>query len=155
MAFNIFQKSTNKKPADGSSRRRSGSSVARKNKTAVAKQDAVQDVVVEAKSKNRAQEKNTMASRYLVSPHISEKASTLQTPARDTSGASYTFRVTKTANKQLLKKAVEDRYDVKVVSVRIINTRAKEVRRGKITGHKPGYKKAIVTLLPGNTIEQL
>lgn len=155
MAFNIFQKSSNKKSAIRSSRAKSDAGAVRKNKVVAAKQGAAQDIAVEKNPAQRVQEKNIMASRYLISSHISEKASAMQAPSGGSVGASYVFRVTKTANKHLLKKAVGDRYDVKVVSVRIMNTRDKEVRRGKIIGHKPGYKKAIVTLFPGNTIEQL
>ena len=51
------------------------------------------------------------------------------------------------------KKAVEGKYGVAVSSVNILNTKPKAVRLGRIEGVRPGYKKAIVTLVEGDKIE--
>ena len=87
----------------------------------------------------------------IVAPHISEKASLL---AAASGGAQYVFRVSLRATKLLLKKAVQDRYAVKVRSVRVIRAQGKSTRRGAIVGHKPDFKKAIVALEPGQTIPE-
>jgi len=65
----------------------------------------------------------------------------------------YTFKVVKTATKPQIKTAVERAFGVKVKSVNTLNTKAKDRRVGKYTGKTKTYKKAIVTLETGNTIE--
>lgn len=154
MAFNFFQKFSQKKGLPKASIGRADKSPG-KAKTSESKDVVKKESTEKTVIKQRPHEKNIFASKYIVSPHISEKASLLQEISTENVGPSYVLRATKGATKHLLKKSVEDRYDVKVQSVRIINTPDKEVRRGKIVGRKSGYKKAIVTLRPGNTIEQL
>lgn len=80
-------------------------------------------------------------------PHITEKT----TKAAEEN--KYIFSVAMLANKVKIKRAVEDRYKVKVERVNIINMPGKERRRGKISGWKPGVKKAIITLKEGQKIE--
>ena len=58
----------------------------------------------------------------------------------------YTFEVDKNANKIMIKKAVEEVFNVKVVSVNTINVRAKEKRLGTSVGKTASWKKAIVTI---------
>jgi large subunit ribosomal protein L23 len=67
----------------------------------------------------------------------------------------YTFEVDRRANKKQVKEAVETVFDVEVERVRIINMPAKRVRRygRREVVRKPGWKKAIVTLSPGDRIE--
>lgn len=65
----------------------------------------------------------------------------------------YTFEVDKLANKHMVKEAVEDIFDVEVTAVNIINVRGKTRRTGRQTGRTRDWKKAIVTLLPGQSIE--
>lgn len=68
----------------------------------------------------------------------------------------YSFVVSKDVNKIEIKKAVEDRYQVTVEAVNTIVMPAKEksrsTRAGLIRGRKPSYKKAIVTLSEGESI---
>lgn len=70
----------------------------------------------------------------------------------------YTFKVAPDANRIAVAAAVEDHFEVTVTSVHIMNVkpRAKRdrMRRGRV-GRKPGYKKAIVTLQEGDTIDVL
>jgi len=87
----------------------------------------------------------------VVAPHISEKASLL---AASSGGAQYVFKVSLRATKLLLKKAISDHYNVKVLSVRVLRTEGKMRRRGAAVGHKPGFKKAIITLEAGQTIPE-
>ena len=56
-------------------------------------------------------------------------------------------------NKTEAKKSVEKIYGVKVRSVKILNMPGKEKRLGRIIGRVPGFKKAIVTLEKGQSIE--
>lgn len=66
----------------------------------------------------------------------------------------YTFEVDRRANKMQVKDAVETVFDVKVVNVNIINIPAKMGRYGRnVITKKPAWKKAVVTLAPGNTIQ--
>jgi len=59
---------------------------------------------------------------------------------------SYTFVVNKNANKIMIKKAIEEIYDVAVDSVRTMNCRGKLKRQGRTQGYTPSYKKAIIKL---------
>jgi len=84
----------------------------------------------------------------LLRPVISEK-STLETERNN-----YTFAVARHANKFLIKSAVEAEFKVKVLDVRIVSVRSKQKRRGRRTmGTVPGWKKAIVSIAPGDKIE--
>lgn len=90
-----------------------------------------------------------MQNNEIIKPHISEKSSNSR------GGFVYVFKSEKNANKISIKKAVADKYKVSVESVRILNTKPKERRRGNIVGQKPGYKKAIVQLKSGQEIKEL
>jgi len=68
----------------------------------------------------------------------------------------FTFEVAKEATKVLVKDAIETLFDVSVVRVNIINTPAKRSRRARsrrLLVRVAGYKKAIVTLAEGDTLE--
>ena len=94
------------------------------------------------------------APEIIIRPVVSEKSI-------DESGrGKYTFAVHKDANKIQIKAAVEELYKkegVTVVSVNVLTTKAKEkkrgTKRGRITGYTTPWRKAIVTLAPGQKIE--
>jgi len=68
----------------------------------------------------------------------------------------YTFEVIRGATKTLVKDAVETLFDVTVVNVNIMNAPAKRGRRARsrrLLVRDPGFKKAIVTLAEGDTLE--
>jgi len=68
----------------------------------------------------------------------------------------YVFEVASDATKSMVKDAIETLFDVKVLKVNIINAPAKRSRRARsrrLSVRKSGYKKAIVTLDPSDTIE--
>lgn len=65
----------------------------------------------------------------------------------------YTFIVDPDANKTEIKKAVEDIFKVKVLKVNTLNVKGKARRVRNIVGYRSDYKKAIVTLRPGDKIE--
>ena len=65
----------------------------------------------------------------------------------------YTFKVAKDATKTDIKKAVEEAFKVSVKSVNTLNTKSKSRRVGRYSGRTKTYKKAIVTLAEGSSIE--
>lgn len=81
-------------------------------------------------------------------PLITEKG----TLAKETANQ-VVFEVDRRANKIEIRKAVEDLFKVKVLQVRTLNFEGKEKRMGKITGKRSDWKKAYVTLAPGQTVE--
>ena len=87
--------------------------------------------------------------RVLRFPHTSEKATDLLEKDQ------YIFRVFPETNKIEIKKAIEKFYGINVLSVRIVNIPKKKKRLGRIVGFKPGYKKAIVKIKKGQTIDLL
>jgi len=64
-----------------------------------------------------------------------------------------TFAVDPRANKHEIQRAVEGLFDVRVVAVRTMRMPRKSRRVGKFMGRKPEWKKAIVRLAEGQTIE--
>ena len=65
----------------------------------------------------------------------------------------YTFKVDKRATKTQIKNEIERQFGVKVLNVNTLNTKPKARRVGRYTGNSKTYKKAIVTLAQGNSIE--
>ena len=82
----------------------------------------------------------------ILHPYVSEKASRLEGMNQ------YMFKVTRTANKPEVKKAIQNRYKVTVVAVNMINMPSKKRTVGRHVGIKAGFRKAIVTLAEGQTI---
>src|SRR4030095_3991124 len=91
-------------------------------------------------------------SEVLIKPILTEKANGQQDKLRR-----YAFKVSKQANKLEIKKAVEEFYGVNVVDVNTVVVPGKNKTRftkaGFIKGQKPGYKKAVVTIAEGDTID--
>jgi large subunit ribosomal protein L23 len=87
------------------------------------------------------------ASQVILAPIVSEKSY-----AGSTRG-SYTFKVHQDAHKTQIRQAVEELFDVKVTRVNVIKVQAKPKRRGLFRGTRPGWKKAVVQLRPGDTIQ--
>ena len=65
----------------------------------------------------------------------------------------FLFEVSRDANKIEIKRAIEAIFNVKVDSVRTIRVHGKPKRQGRYAGHRPDWKKAVVTLAKGSTIE--
>ena len=65
----------------------------------------------------------------------------------------YLFEVAAGANKIEIKQAVESIFSVKVRSVRTLRVHGKPKRMGRFAGHRSDWKKAVVTLQAGQTIE--
>ena len=83
----------------------------------------------------------------LLAPVVSEKSYSLIEDGK------YVFRVHRDAHKTQIRQAVEELFGVKVEGVNVLKVQAKPKRRGMIRGVKPGWKKAIVQLREGETIE--
>lgn len=64
-----------------------------------------------------------------------------------------TFEVDPRANRIEVQRAVEKIFNVKVADTRTMNVSGKVKRRGRILGKRRNWKKAIVTLMPGERIE--
>ena len=90
-----------------------------------------------------------MLEKILIAPYITEKTTALAQKNQ------YVFRVWQKANKNEIKKAIENLYKVKMMDVKIINVPAKRRRLGRISGWKKGFKKAIVRIKEGQKIEVL
>lgn len=88
--------------------------------------------------------------RIIQKPVLTEKAT-------DDSGHrnAYHFRVPVDANKIEIRQAVEHLFDVKVTSVNTARVRGKWRRRGYTAGNSPAWKRAMVSLKEGDTIEIL
>ncbi len=80
-------------------------------------------------------------------PLITEKSALLQAQGK------YLFEVNDKANKNQVKQAVEKAFKVKVTSVNMIRVPGKTRRLGQRRLQNPSWKKAIVTLKPGDKIE--
>ena len=65
----------------------------------------------------------------------------------------YTFKVHQDAHKTQVRQAVEELFEVKVEKVNILKVQSKPKRRGVFRGTRPGWKKAVVQLREGQTIE--
>ncbi len=92
------------------------------------------------------------ASDVLIKPILSEKANAQQEKLRR-----YAFRVAKDANKLEIQKAIETFYGVTVVKVNTVVVPGKNKTRftkaGLVKGRKPSFKKAMVTVAVGETID--
>lgn len=87
------------------------------------------------------------ARQIIIRPVITERSFDMQEYNR------FTFEVAKTASKIEIAKAVEEIFDVKVLKVNTVNVKSKKKRMRNIEGKTRTWKKAIVTLGEGDTIE--
>ena len=110
------------------------------------KEEDIKLVGKEAKGEPEAQGTGAYA-HVLIRPHISEKSSNL--------GAlnQYVFEVNPSATKLEVACAIKDLYGVRPSAVRTIQLSGKQLRFGKTAGATKAWKKAIVTLPAGKTID--
>ena len=83
----------------------------------------------------------------LLAPVVSEKSYSLIGDNK------YSFRIHPDAHKTQVRQAVEELFEVKVERVNIVKVQPKPKRRGMTRGTRSGWKKAVVTVAPGQTIE--
>ena len=84
----------------------------------------------------------------LLAPVVSEKSY-----AQIEESNTYSFRIHPDAHKTQVRQAVEELFNVKVLRVNVSKVQPKPKRRGAHKGVKPGWKKAVVQLRAGDTIE--
>jgi large subunit ribosomal protein L23 len=65
----------------------------------------------------------------------------------------FSFEVAPKANRVEIKRAIEDVFSVRVSAVRTLHIRGKLKRRGRVLGRRRSWKKAVVTLMPGERID--
>ena len=87
------------------------------------------------------------AGQIVLAPVVSEKS------YAGTADSVYTFKVHPDAHKTQVRQAVEELFEVKVARVNMVTVKSKPKRRGLSRGVRPGWKKAIVRLKPGYTIQ--
>ncbi len=91
-------------------------------------------------------------SEVLIKPILTEKANAQQDKLRR-----YAFKVAKKANKLEIKKAIENFYGVTVTGVNTAvvpgKNKSRFTKAGVISGRKPAYKKAFVTVAEGENID--
>ncbi len=83
----------------------------------------------------------------ILRPIVTEKTSFMKDGSNQ-----YVFEVSRDANKIEIAKAVERLFNVKVVSVRVMNMEGKKRRLGKFAGKRPDWRKAVVKLNPKDKI---
>jgi large subunit ribosomal protein L23 len=88
------------------------------------------------------------ARSIVLKPLVTEKGSRLREK-----GNKYLFKVANDANRLEIKRAVEEIFAVKVKNVKTLITHGKVKRMGRSAGQRPDWKKAIVTLQAGQTID--
>ncbi len=149
--LNIFKKGK-KKESKISLRAKAAGHEAKKAqvKTEIFKSSEKPQVEVK-KDKKKSRDERVLynAHKILKRPHVTEKATQLADVNK------YIFEVWPKASKAEVKKAVENVYNVTVLSVRMINIPRKKRRIGRSEGWRRGYKKALVRLKEGETIEVL
>ena len=84
----------------------------------------------------------------LIAPLVTEKTSLAMQNHNQ-----YTFRVRRDATKTDIRKAIELMFDVKVAGVQVVNEPGKTRRFGRTVGRTQDWKKAYVSLSPGQTID--
>ncbi len=134
MAFDLFKKEGKKKEKKAKSMPKEEVSI-NKNET-------------EEKAKFMPTGTSEGAYKVLKNFYVSEKASLLN------GFNQYVFKVFRSANKSQIRKQVEKLFSVKVKSVKVLNMPRKRRDLGKHPGFRSEFKKAIVVLEKGQTIEQ-
>ena len=86
--------------------------------------------------------------QVIIRPVISEKSYGLIETANQ-----YTFQVDKRANKNQIKRAIEEAFEVKVHKVNTVNVKSKPKRQGFYRGRTATWKKAVIRLAEGERIE--
>lgn len=111
------------------------------------KEETTEKKAVTTKKRKKVAVTDSVAYRILIKPRITEKAHTVLGLNK------YVFQVSMDATKVLVKKSVEEVYNVTVLSVNTVTIPAKKRNFGKSSGFKSSMKKAIVTLKKGDSIE--
>jgi large subunit ribosomal protein L23 len=90
----------------------------------------------------------TLQYDIIIRPVVTEKTNIQKEAANQV-----TFEVDRRANRIEVRRAIERIFNVRVTNVRTMQVRGKFKRRGRVLGKRRDWKKAIVTLRPGERIE--
>jgi len=112
----------------------------------MATKDLYKDETTKDETKKATGNKVSNAYKVLVKPLVTEKGANFATSNK------YLFAVANDTNKVEIKKAIEDVYGIKPTDVNVMNVLGKTKRFGRIKGKRKDWKKAIVTLPEGKTI---
>ena len=151
--FNKFKKAKDEEKVEPVvSASASGSAKTKKVKAVKSEESEKKEIKLEIEKEAKPEVKVKDQSKkeiygILVRPLVTEKSGLLA------SANQYIFLVDVKANKIQVAAAILSRYGVKPTSVNIINREGKYVRYGKNYGQTKGYKKAIITLPKGKSIE--
>jgi large subunit ribosomal protein L23 len=108
--------------------------------------DKKQTKAVKPAKTEKLKSRSSNAYKILLKPLVTEKAAGMSSLGK------YVFEVSKDANKIEVSEAVEEVYGVKPTDVNIMNFAGKKVTRGRFVGRRKDWRKAIVTLKKGETI---
>lgn len=120
-----------------------GSKIAKTPKPEAAKVEKA-EIVAESKKKEKPMAYDVYG--ILVKPLVTEKSAVAESTNK------YSFMVKRTATKIQIKLAVESLYGVRPETVRVANIQGRRVRFGRAMGRRSDYKKAVVSLPKGKTI---
>jgi large subunit ribosomal protein L23 len=106
----------------------------------------------EKKTKNKTEHKvklsdQSTAFKVLVKPLVTEKSAVAESKNK------YSFVVAGSANKNQIKKAIEEIYGVKPARINVLITEGRPARFGRTAGRRSDYKKAVITLPAGKSID--
>lgn len=85
--------------------------------------------------------------QIILAPHTTEKTASISEDNQ------YVFKVAASATKFQVREAIERLFKVRVQGVGIVNVKPKRKVRGRIAGQRSGWKKAYVSLQPGETLD--
>ncbi len=140
----IFKKNVDEKTEAKAEKKTSGTA-----KKTDSKKESMKDLYSGSEKSSKKSTKDKVygnAYKVLINPLITEKAST------EGSLGKYIFEVAINSNKVEIAKAFEEVYGIKPSSVNSIKMEGKKIRHGKSVGKRKDWKKAIVTLPKGKTI---
>lgn len=107
-----------------------------------------QEKIVEEKIDSKNVKDWSFLNSILIKPVVSEKSQILTKEDNK-----YIFKVSSSANKFQIKKAIEELYGVSVLSVNVLNRKGKKVRFGAHLGKRKSERQAIVTVKQGQSID--
>jgi large subunit ribosomal protein L23 len=144
--MSIFSKEDTTKKRRTGSEKKSTASQSEDKKPSMKDLYQQESEIVSADKSARKKAVDSQAYRVIMKPLITEKASH--------AGAlnKYYFVVSSHANKIEIAKAIYHIYGIKPTDINIINMLGKQVKRGKLTGKRKDWKKAIITLAAGKSI---
>lgn len=138
-----------KKKFDSVGKQKKPRNVVEDAKAEVKPDEHIEQKPKKAEKKASKEKRHDTRDAYRILHHalISEKASYINAHRQ------YVFAVSSVANKHQIADAVNRVYGVRPTEVRVLNVRGKDVRFGRISGRTSAWKKAIITLKEGESID--